>query len=67
MEYTNIVLRIRAKLNMSQQELADILKVSFATVNRWENGKSKPSKRYVYILEELCKENNIEFKRSNNL
>jgi len=48
MEYTNIVLRIRAKLNMSQQELADILKVSFATVNRWENGKSKPSKRYVY-------------------
>lgn len=67
MDYTNIVLIIRAKLNMTQQELAEILKVSFATVNRWENGKSIPSKRYIYLLEELCKENHIEFKRSNNL
>lgn len=63
-EYSNYVLKIRAKLNITQQELAGKLKVSFATVNRWENGKMTPSKRYIYLLEELCKENNIEFKRS---
>lgn len=63
MEYSNIVLRIRAKLNMTQQQLADILKVNFATVNRWENGKRIPSKRYIFLLEELCKKNNIELDR----
>ncbi|MGD0238070.1 MAG: helicase-related protein, partial [Syntrophorhabdales bacterium] len=31
-------------LGYSQQELASVLGVSFATVNRWENGKAKPQK-----------------------
>lgn len=47
-EYSNYVLKIRAKLNITQQELAGKLKVSFASVNRWENGKMTPSKRYIY-------------------
>jgi transcriptional regulator with XRE-family HTH domain len=64
MEYSNIILKIRAKLNITQQQLAEMLKVTFATVNRWENGKITPSKRYIYLLEEICKENNIEFKGS---
>lgn len=33
---------LRAKLNLSQEQLADRLSVSFATVNRWEADKSKP-------------------------
>jgi len=33
---------LRARLNLSQEELANRLNVSFATVNRWENGKAQP-------------------------
>ena len=33
---------LRAKLHLSQEELAQRLNVSFATVNRWENGKAQP-------------------------
>ena len=33
----------RKRLKMSQKDLASALGVSFATVNRWENGKTVPS------------------------
>src|SRR3712207_4293503 len=35
---------LRSKLQLTQTELAELLGVSFATVNRWENAQSKPSK-----------------------
>lgn len=35
---------IRAELDLTQEELAGRLGVSFATVNRWEGGASKPQK-----------------------
>ncbi|MFE8912973.1 N-6 DNA methylase [Streptomyces globisporus] len=35
---------IRAKLDLTQTELAERLGVSFATVNRWEGGGNKPQK-----------------------
>jgi SNF2 family DNA or RNA helicase len=35
---------LRQSLGMSQQAFASVLGVSFATVNRWENGKAKPQK-----------------------
>ena len=35
---------LRIQLGMSQQAFAASLGVSFATVNRWENGKAKPQK-----------------------
>ncbi|MBL8224714.1 MAG: N-6 DNA methylase [Chromatiales bacterium] len=35
---------IRAKLNLTQEQLADRLGVSFATVNRWEGGTTVPQK-----------------------
>lgn len=63
MDYSELILAIRAKLDLTQQQLADKLNVNFATINRWENGKRVPSKRYVYLLEELCVENNIDFKK----
>lgn len=33
---------LRSRLQLSQEQLAQKLNVSFATVNRWENGKSEP-------------------------
>jgi type I restriction enzyme M protein len=35
---------LRGKLDLSQEQLADRLGVSFATVNRWEAGKAKPQR-----------------------
>jgi type I restriction enzyme M protein len=37
-----LIRALRSKLKYSQEELAQRLNVSFATVNRWENGKSQP-------------------------
>jgi predicted ATPase/DNA-binding NarL/FixJ family response regulator/DNA-binding XRE family transcriptional regulator len=34
---------LRARLGLSQEQLARRLSVSFATVNRWETGRSRPS------------------------
>ena len=42
--------RLRTRLGLSQQQLADRLGVSFATVNRWENGHTKP---YRWLGERL--------------
>ncbi len=38
------LLTIRSNLSLSQEELASKLGVSFATINRWENGHSVPRK-----------------------
>ena len=38
MDYPEIIKLIRGHLNLSQEDLARELEVSFATVNRWENG-----------------------------
>ena len=35
--------RLRGRLGLTQTQLADLLGVSFASVNRWENGQSRPS------------------------
>lgn len=42
---------IRLKLKLSQEELASRLNVSFATVNRWESGKTKPQRAQMAQIE----------------
>lgn len=54
-----LIKQIRNDLNMSQSEFAKRLGVSFATVNRWENGHSVPSKIAQTRLYEVCCEKNI--------
>lgn len=41
---------------ISQERIAEMLGVSFSTVNRWLNGKSKPSKIQSYHLEKLLRD-----------
>mgnify|MGYP003506386393 CR=1 FL=1 len=60
MDYARMIVQIRARLNLSQEQLAKMLNVAFATVNRWENNKATPSRKHRCILENLCKENDIE-------
>jgi transcriptional regulator with XRE-family HTH domain len=44
---------LRARLGLSQEQLARRLSVSFATVNRWEAGRSRPSARAAAAIAEL--------------
>jgi putative transcriptional regulator len=47
-------------MNISQEQLARELHVSFATVNRWENGKNSPNMLAMKELNDLCKEKGLE-------
>lgn len=47
---------IRTHMNMSQTEFAERINVTFATVNRWENGRAIPNKLAQSKMYELCKE-----------
>jgi len=51
---------LRKKLILTQTELADLLKVSFSSVNRWENGKHEPTTKIKRKIVELCDKNHIE-------
>jgi transcriptional regulator with XRE-family HTH domain len=44
---------LRERLHLTQEVLARILGVSFATVNRWENGKTEPTGDYARVLQTL--------------
>ena len=64
MEFKDKLIYARAKLNMSQTDLANALSVSFQTINRWENGKVKPTKKAEVQFDEFCHEHHIIFKES---
>ena len=54
-----IIKQIRSYLNMSQTEFAELMNVSFGTVNRWENGRAVPNKLAQVRLYEICQERNV--------
>ena len=64
-DYADGILQLRAKLNLSQEELAKMLGVSYISVNRWENDKYAPTKLVKVKLNQLFKEHNIEVKEVN--
>lgn len=51
---------IRSNANISQYEFANELHVAFATVNRWENGKTMPPPVAQKALYEFCIRHNID-------
>jgi len=65
-DYADGILQLRAKLNISQEELAKILGVSFISVNRWENDKYSPTKLVKVKLLQMFKANDIEVKEVND-
>lgn len=48
------VKEVRRQLGISQEELAHKLGVSFATINRWENGKTTPFKLARSQFDNFC-------------
>lgn len=53
-DYRAVLKRVRDQLRLSQEDLARELGVSYATVNRWENGQAKPSKLARAQLRAFC-------------
>lgn len=58
---SNLVVAMRKRLGMTQLEFARVLGVSFVTVNRWENGRSKPSRLALRRLQEVALDRGLEF------
>lgn len=61
MDFSEKVKTVREQLHISQEKLAVMLDVSFATVNRWEKGRAMPSYNAQIKFNALCKENGIKF------
>lgn len=51
----DLIKKIRLHMNMNQTEFAEKLNVTFATVNRWENGRAQPNKLAQDKIYDLCK------------
>jgi putative transcriptional regulator len=60
MNFQYAVKKVRKHLNLSQMEFAQALKVSFATINRWENGKTTPNNLAMDAFRRFCENENID-------
>ena len=52
---------MRKKALLSQEDFAKALNVSVGTINRWENGKTRPNITAMKKLKNFCAENAIPF------
>lgn len=60
MIFSEKVKSVRKQLNLSQEDLARKLDMSFATINRWESGSYQPSKLAKKAFDTFCIDNNIQ-------
>lgn len=58
--YADAILKLRYKLNLSQQAMAKYLGVSFASISRWERGQYEPTKLVKLKIDELLNKYSIE-------
>lgn len=54
-DYQKTVKDLRDKLIMRQAEFAQMLSVSFTSINRWKNGLNRPTTTVRKQIVELCK------------
>lgn len=59
-DFPTILRATRAALNLTQEQLAERLGVSFATVNRWEGGGTRPQRAAQEAILALAREAGIE-------
>ena len=65
-DYPDLILTLRAKLNLSQEEFGKLLGVSLNSVSRWERGEFEPTKLVKVRLKELAKHNGIALEGAEN-
>ena len=56
LEISDLVRELRQRLGLTQEQFAAKLGVTFATINRWENQKSRPSRMAVMLIEGKVRE-----------
>lgn len=61
MIFADAIVKLRSELRLSQSQLADELKINYATVNRWENGKTKPNRMTLFVIRQYCADHGVEF------
>lgn len=61
MDFPKEIKRIRQRSFLTQQEFANVIGVSFFTVNRWESGRSKPNLKAMKSINTFCVDNNIPY------
>ena len=61
MDFKKKIKLVRRELGYSQEQMARELGVSFATINRWENGKSEPRQIALNTFKRFCIIHNILF------
>ncbi len=57
--YAIAIKELREKMTLSQTEFAQVLGVSFASVNRWETGKHEPTIKVKRKIKALMREYKI--------
>ena len=61
MTFSEKVLELRMRLQITQVQLAELLGVSYPTVNRWEGGYYEATKLVRRRFDDLCKKHEITF------
>ena len=56
-----LIKSIREYLGLSQADFAEKLGVTFATVNRWESGKTRPNLSAMKNIKEFCLSHDVEY------
>lgn len=59
-DFKEKIKKVRIEIGYSQEQLARELGVSFATINRWENGKSEPRQIALNTFEHFCMLHNVK-------
>ena len=59
-DYSKVIKELRSKMTLSQVEFAQLLGVSFASVNRWETGKHEPTIKIKSKIKALMREYDVK-------
>lgn len=61
MSLSELIRNTRKKALLSQEDFARELNVSVGTINRWENGKTKPNITAMKKIKAFCGKGSIPF------
>ena len=61
MSLPEAIKNMRMKALLTQESLAEVLHVSVGTINRWENGKTRPNITAMKHIKAFCAENDLPY------
>ena len=59
MTFEETIKSIRKELNITKEQFARDLNVSYTTLNSWENGRNEPSRLARLRMADYCKEKGV--------